>query len=83
VTVNLTYLGSATRLTVADDGQGLALASLTNNGREGQGMANMRERARLLGGDLVVLSEPERGLRLELTIPCDGCKDREMMAEEL
>jgi signal transduction histidine kinase len=43
----------------------------------------MRERARLLGGDLVVLSEPERGLRLELTIPCDGCKDREMMAEEL
>jgi signal transduction histidine kinase len=82
VTVNLSYLGDATRLTVADNGQGLALASLADNGHEGQGMANMQERARLLGGDLVVQSEPEGGLRLELTIPCDGCKDPEAETEE-
>jgi signal transduction histidine kinase len=42
----------------------------------------MQERARLLGGDLVVQSEPEGGLRLELTIPCDGCKDPEAETEE-
>jgi signal transduction histidine kinase len=81
VTVNLNYLGNATRLTVADDGQGLALAALADNGREGQGMVNMQERARLLGGDLVMQSEPERGLRLELTVPCDGCKDRDPETE--
>jgi signal transduction histidine kinase len=79
VTVNLAYHGSATRITVEDNGRGIQLA---DNGRVGQGMANMQERARLLGGELLVQSEPERGLRLELTIPCDGRKELDDEAKE-
>jgi putative solute:sodium symporter small subunit len=81
VTVNLSYLGSTTRLTVTDNGQGLARAALTDNGRAGRGLANMKERARLLGGDFVVQSQPQRGVRLELTIPCDGCKGARVETE--
>jgi hypothetical protein len=35
-------------------------------------MANMRARARMLGGELVLQDGQELGLRLELVIPCDG-----------
>jgi signal transduction histidine kinase len=81
VTVNLGYLGNATQLTVGDNGRGIAPDALTGNGHQGQGMANMRKRARLLGGDLVIQGKPGQGLRLELTIPCDGRKDLEPALE--
>jgi signal transduction histidine kinase len=72
VTVNLTYLGGSTRLILADDGKGMNLHSLPEDISQGQGMSNMQARARLLGGDLVLDSEPGHGLQLTLTIPCDG-----------
>ncbi len=75
VTVSLGYLGDVTRLTVTDNGRGLAFPALSNDGHHGQGIVNMQERARLLGGDLRLENKPGQGLRLQLTIPCDGCKD--------
>ncbi|HSR33870.1 MAG TPA: ATP-binding protein [Anaerolineae bacterium] len=83
VTVNLSYLSGATRLAVTDNGIGIAPDALTDNGYQGQGMANMRDRARLLGGKFAMDSEPGRGLRLELTIPCNGCKEKEVETEEI
>jgi signal transduction histidine kinase len=77
VTVNLSYGGDSTRLAVTDDGQGMILDSLAGDAHQGQGIPNMRDRARMLGGDLVLESSPGRGLRLALTIPCDGWKDGE------
>ena len=62
VTVSLSYLGNATRLTVADDGQGMApnglwpMASIS-----GQGMANMQARARMLGGRACPGEQPGAG----------------------
>jgi signal transduction histidine kinase len=82
-TVSLAYLGSATRLTVTDNGNGITPGALGNNGRHGQGITNMRDRARLLGGDLVLENGPGRGLHLELTIPCDGSKDAGLDTEDL
>ena len=70
VTVGLSYLGSATQLTVMDDGSGMALNARTSNGHHGQGIANMQQRAHLLGGDLVLESKSGQGSRLVLTIPC-------------
>ena len=35
----------------------------------GQGLRNMAERARMLGGDLVVRSEPGRGTEVRLAVP--------------
>jgi signal transduction histidine kinase len=72
VTVSLSYMGTETRLAVADDGKGVDLASLENGNNAGQGLANMRARARLLGGTLEIDSESGHGFRLVATIPCGG-----------
>jgi signal transduction histidine kinase len=70
VDVNLAYLGHTTLLTVTDNGQGAELASLLKNGRDGQGITNMRTRANMLGGVLNLDSQPGQGFRLSLAIPC-------------
>jgi signal transduction histidine kinase len=72
VTVSLSYLGYATRLTVADNGRGASLDSLGKDDHEylSQGIANMQARARLMDGLLDLDSRPGEGFRLVLTIPC-------------
>ena len=125
-TVNLTYEGDATCLTVIDNGQGVDLAALPalrpappggasppgkrspmpdhrdgdsagtgsttsvaltdagprteteragspgNDGaNQGQGIPNMKARARLLGGELDLQSKPGHGFRLALRVPCN------------
>lgn len=72
ITVNLSYLGTQTQLTVSDDGRGVDLARLASDGHLGHGIPNMRTRAYLLGGDLRLESEPGNGFLLALTVPCDG-----------
>jgi signal transduction histidine kinase len=59
-------------LILADDGKGMDVHSLSEGIGQGQGISNMQARARLLGGKLVLDSEPGHGLQLTLTIPCDG-----------
>jgi signal transduction histidine kinase len=75
VTVGLSYLDSVTRLTVVDNGNGMGLDALSSDGYQGQGIANMQQRARLLGGDLVLQSNADQGSELVLTIPCDDRKE--------
>ncbi|MFC2029509.1 sensor histidine kinase [Chloroflexota bacterium] len=75
VTVGLSYAGDTTTLTVEDDGQGMTFEPLSSEGHGGQGLANMRARARMLGGELLLDGEPPGGLRLRLTIPCDGAQE--------
>jgi len=72
VSVNLSYLGYATRLVVADNGKGATLDSLGDNEHEylSRGIANMQARARLMDGLLDLDSRPGEGFRLVLTIPC-------------
>jgi two-component system sensor histidine kinase UhpB len=52
-------------LVVADDGRGFAF----EESESGLGIAGMRERALLLGADLVIESRPDRGTTVRLTIP--------------
>lgn len=77
VSVKLNYLGDRTLLTVTDDGNGIDLDSVADDLHRSQGITNMRDRARMLGGNFVLESSPGQGLRLALTIPCDGSKDIE------
>ncbi len=77
ITVNLSYQGERTSLTVVDNGRGVDLDALLNGNRQGQGIANMQARARMLGGALDLESSPGHGLKLALTIPCDGDKSLE------
>ncbi|HSK93874.1 MAG TPA: sensor histidine kinase [Candidatus Angelobacter sp.] len=59
-------------LELRDDGVGFDAGAVTEGrGRRGsaQGLANIRRRAELLGGEIDIQSEPGRGTRLSLTMP--------------
>ncbi|MEP7158884.1 MAG: sensor histidine kinase [Chloroflexota bacterium] len=78
----LTNVGKHADATVvrvnAEVGNGELLLSVVDNGRgfrpgetigDGVGMQGMKERARLMGGDLRVTSEPSAGTQLQLSVP--------------
>jgi signal transduction histidine kinase len=74
VDVHLRRLGERVVLTVADDGSGFEapddLDTLAGVGS--YGLAGMRERARLAGGDLSVESEPGEGCVVSAWVPAGG-----------
>jgi signal transduction histidine kinase len=70
VRVSLVFAPDEVDLVVADDGCGLG-AGLAADGN-GQGLRNMRERARRLGGRLVVERAASGGTRVLLAIPLDS-----------
>ncbi|HEX4166105.1 MAG TPA: two-component regulator propeller domain-containing protein [Bryobacteraceae bacterium] len=56
-------------LRIRDDGKGLT-GDVTDQGRTGHyGLPGMRERARQIGSNLVILSGPETGTDVELSVP--------------
>jgi len=57
--------GDRVELVVADDGRGFAFDQAEGGGL---GIAGMRERALLVGGDLTIESRPEQGTRVKLRI---------------
>lgn len=62
-----------TLLTLEDDGEGMPAQV-----REGYGLRNMRERARMMGGTLVLSNRsPEKGTRLMLIFPSDTLSSSE------
>jgi signal transduction histidine kinase len=66
LTVKLEATGQKMILTVSDDGAGFNTAK---NGKTGQfGVAGMRERAELAGGELSIHSEPGHGTTVRLVI---------------
>jgi len=57
-------------LTVQDNGKGIAPEVLAEGGLAGHhGLPGMRERARLAGGKLTIVSRLHAGTEIELTIP--------------
>jgi len=64
--VELTGLGTALELVVADEGRGFVLDSA---GLSGLGLVSMRERVKLLDGEIGIRSEPGMGTRLDARIP--------------
>jgi PAS domain S-box-containing protein len=59
------------RLEIADDGRGFTPGAPPPTPRKegGFGLRNIAERVRILGGTLLIDSAPDRGTRLEVTIP--------------
>lgn len=57
---------------IEDNGRGFAPAVSTDPVRSGNGLASMRERAALMGGQLTIASAPGRGTRVELLVPLTG-----------
>jgi signal transduction histidine kinase len=62
-TVDIRIPGGALEVEISDNGIGGAGAS-------GRGMANMRDRARALDGELTVDSPPGQGTTITVRIPC-------------
>jgi two-component system sensor histidine kinase UhpB len=64
IEVGLRRAGDGVELDVSDDGRGFAF----EESERGLGIAGMRERALLLGGDLTIESRPGRGTRVSLRV---------------
>ena len=70
IEVEIRYDERRLRVLVRDDGKGIDTVSLRGDGREGHyGLRGMRERAKLLGGQLSVWSALDAGTEVELSIP--------------
>jgi two-component system, NarL family, sensor histidine kinase UhpB len=67
VELQLARNGTQTTLTVRDDGVGLSPGALPSS----HGIRGMRERAMLLGAQLVISSKRGRGTEVSLSIPID------------
>ncbi|MCW2989372.1 MAG: hypothetical protein JWM24_2310 [Solirubrobacterales bacterium] len=70
VAVRLRRLGASVELTVADDGRGFAF----DESEGGLGIAGMRERALLIGGELTIESRPGHGTTVRLTVPGEAAR---------
>ena len=64
IEVGLRRAGDGVELDVSDDGRGFAF----EESERGLGIAGMRERALLLGGDLTIESRPGRGTTVSLRV---------------
>jgi signal transduction histidine kinase len=64
VEIALTRTNGVLQLQVADNGKGFVAAGVGN----GSGLKSMRARAEELNGSLEVMSQPERGTRVMLTV---------------
>jgi len=67
-TVSLTRSDDHVELTVADDGCGFNVETVRRTGR-GLGLVSMEERARLFGGDVEIVSQPQRGTTIRFRAP--------------
>lgn len=70
VEVALAFASDELDLVIEDDGRGPGSAEF--GPREGHGLRNMRERARRLGGRVVVEAGPRGGTRVTLAVPLDS-----------
>ena len=70
VDVSLIINNGQLTLNVEDDGRGFNPNGLTE--QEELGLAGMRERAYLIGGDLLITSVPGKGTSVQLTLPVEG-----------
>jgi signal transduction histidine kinase len=77
--VELTGLGAALALVVADEGRGFVPDA---PGLSGLGLQSMRERVKLLDGEIGIHSEPGLGTRLDVRIPLAASARRQRPADE-
>ncbi|MGE3776745.1 MAG: PAS domain S-box protein [Pirellulaceae bacterium] len=70
VQVDMTAQATTVRLVVADDGRGFDTGE--NVRRGGLGLVSMQERLRLVGGVLIIVSQPDVGTRIEACLPLES-----------
>jgi signal transduction histidine kinase len=70
ISVRLVFDATSVRLSVKDDGRGFDAEASGSNGAGGHfGIVGMRERAREMGGEVRVGSNPGEGCEVEVNVP--------------
>ena len=78
IEVEIHYDERQLRLRVRDDGKGMDPKVFSEDGRAGHfGLHGMRERAKLVGGNLTVWSEIDSGTEVELSIPASNAYEKD------
>ena len=67
VLIDIHQRSSKIELTITDNGNGADIGQMKNN--NGLGLIGMRERVETLDGSFSVLSTPEQGFRIYVTLP--------------
>jgi len=80
VLVELTSDAASIRLVIVDDGKGFDSRSL--DGKAGLGLVSMRERLRLVQGEIAIDSRPAAGTRIEVRVPLAGAKPARINLKE-
>src|ERR1700722_802389 len=76
IEVEIRYDAHQLRLRVRDDGKGMDAQLLDGEGRAGHfGLAGIRERAQLIGGNVELWSNVGSGTEVELTVPASTAYD--------
>jgi signal transduction histidine kinase/ligand-binding sensor domain-containing protein len=82
--VEIQYQRRKLRLQVIDNGKGIEAKVLSEGGRPGHfGLEGMRERARVVGGELVIRSRSDSGTEAELTIPASVAYRKSAIARSI
>jgi signal transduction histidine kinase len=73
VSLRLEQQGDVLRLSISDDGQGFVV----QQGRQGPsfGLVGMQERVQMLGGTLLLESQPGEGTSIHVSVPLDASAD--------
>lgn len=71
VTVALSHTTTHVVLSIRDNGIGFE-PQRTMHGKQGLGLAGMHERVELIGGELIISSEPDNGTELTVSCPIDS-----------
>ncbi len=69
ITVQLNEEMEGIQLTIEDDGQGITAAKEMPSNSSRNGMANMRERAEIMGGTFIIESDENRGTLIIVEAP--------------
>ena len=78
IEVEIHYDERQLRLRIRDDGKGVDPEVLRGDGRAGHfGLHGMRERAKLVGGNLTIWSEIDSGTEVELSIPASNAYEKD------
>jgi len=64
IMLRLVFESAMLKITIQDDGQGFQLSDC----RPGNGLNNMRQRMRDIGGSFLIESEPEHGTTVQLSL---------------
>ena len=75
ISVRFTIRGTEAAIAIEDDGQGFTPGAADPMRHDGLGLVGMRERARLIGGQVTIEAAAGRGTSVVVTVPVDDRAD--------